>query len=324
MDILVNQHAKLCLITQGSSKIYKSPSYRVNHNSPISVLASSRMNQSIRVAPGASFALLPGPVQLFRAAAYSQTVDVHLADASSSVCLLDWYSSGRSSDRERWDLARYESKTRIWMGSRGDDEGGEGKEGQHRLPFVQQMVSLCDPCLSGEGKEGIAALDLPTRMRHFDVMCTLIIIGKKEQPIRTSTTTSCAVDDEECDHHHCLSSVVEEILSAAQSKTTQLPEDLQKAAHHHNNINNVSSSPSHHLKHHLQPPSSSSAPPLIHSISPIFLEGDALHQQKHYHHPPIGCVVRLGAAHVHLVVDFLKEIAPSLEKVVGHDIWAPY
>lgn len=74
----------------------------------------------LSVARSACLVLLPAPVTCFSRARYSQRQVVRLADATSSLVLLDWYTSGRMAygdeQGEEWEFESYRSENEVWLG----------------------------------------------------------------------------------------------------------------------------------------------------------------------------------------------------------------
>ncbi|CAG8542955.1 5377_t:CDS:2 [Diversispora eburnea] len=59
---------------------------------------------------------LPGPTTCFQSADYSQYQKFKLEDDTSSLIVLDWFTSGRMSRGERWEFVNYKSGIDILIG----------------------------------------------------------------------------------------------------------------------------------------------------------------------------------------------------------------
>lgn len=139
------EHETMALIgTQASTKVYRSPRG-----------CSQRLE--VRVGDGAAIAIVPDPVVCFAGAKYQQEVDVSLA-TTASLFLADGYTAGRAARGERWQFARFESRTMI---SRGG------------LPIVTDATRL-DP----------AHGPVAERMGRFDVLLSVIAIGPRFGAVR--------------------------------------------------------------------------------------------------------------------------------------------
>lgn len=104
ISIEVADGARCFLSTQSSTKIY------------VAKQKPSRSNFSATVSADALLAYVPDVAQCFAGACFHQTNRIELADDSSRLIFLDWYSSGRSARGERWAFAEYFSRTEVMIG----------------------------------------------------------------------------------------------------------------------------------------------------------------------------------------------------------------
>jgi len=151
----VEDSAKLCLLTQGSTKIFKlkSPEH----------LTSQTLTCALQ--PNAALLLLPDPIQPFASSAYQQRQIFELPqDDSASVVMLDWVSEGRSALNEHWDFVSFVSRNEFYI---------RRVDGSRRL-MLRDSVIL-------EQEDGITDVgpSLRERMDGFTVFATLIIRGPK-------------------------------------------------------------------------------------------------------------------------------------------------
>jgi urease accessory protein len=61
--------------------------------------------------------LLPDPVVCFAGARYAQEQQVHV-DAHANLVLVEWLTAGRIGAGERWQMAAYTSRLKIWRDDR--------------------------------------------------------------------------------------------------------------------------------------------------------------------------------------------------------------
>lgn len=101
LSIEVDHGARLFLSTQASTKIY------------VAKEKASRSRVRATVGRDALFAYVPDVAQCFAGARFHQTNRFELADESSELVFMDWYSSGRSARGERWAFAEYLSRTEV-------------------------------------------------------------------------------------------------------------------------------------------------------------------------------------------------------------------
>jgi urease accessory protein len=102
----VKPDAKLSVVTQGYTKIFKSPSRDV----------ITRQRLRVNVDAGAGVCLLPDPVQPFGGSVYEQSQIFTLAEGAS-LCLLDWVSAGRTARGEDWNLGAWSGRNEVWAAS---------------------------------------------------------------------------------------------------------------------------------------------------------------------------------------------------------------
>lgn len=103
LQVVVQSQAKLSMVTQGHTKIFKSPSRDV----------ITRQTLSVTVEAGSSMCLLPDPVQPFRESVYEQSQIFTLGEGAS-ICLLDWVSQGRLARGENWDFGLWRGRNEVW------------------------------------------------------------------------------------------------------------------------------------------------------------------------------------------------------------------
>lgn len=111
LTINVNPNAKLSVVTQGHTKIFKSPSRDV----------ITRQQLRVTIQSGAGVCLLPDPVQPFEESVYEQSQIFTLVEGAS-LCLLDWVSAGRTARGEDWDLGSWSGRNEVWTVATSDSK----------------------------------------------------------------------------------------------------------------------------------------------------------------------------------------------------------
>jgi urease accessory protein len=149
LDVQLDSKTRLILLTQGSTKIFKTPD-------PTLV---SRQHMTVHLSDGAAFVYLPDPVQPFAHTAFTQSQIYHLKNEQGSLCTCDWVTSGRSARGENWDIHEYKSRNEVWT---SDDAG------KKRLLLRDNLI------LDKHGQTGMA---LSARMDGYSVFGTLIVRG---------------------------------------------------------------------------------------------------------------------------------------------------
>ncbi|KAF2025203.1 UreD-domain-containing protein [Setomelanomma holmii] len=149
LDVHLDSRTRLVLLTQGSTKIFKTPDP--------SLVSKQHMNAHLK--HGAALIYLPDPVQPFAHTAFAQSQTYNLEREQGSLCVCDWVTSGRSARGENWDIHEYRSRNEVWTCD------GVGKK---RLLLRDNLIL---------DKNGRTDMALSSRMDSYSVFGTLIIRG---------------------------------------------------------------------------------------------------------------------------------------------------
>ena len=147
---------RLILLTQGSTKIFKTPD-------------RSRLSKqclSVELLRDAGLCYLPDPVQPFEHSSFEQRQVYNMRDAQVNLCVCDWVCQGRAARGERWSFHHYNSRNEVWL-ERGDKE-------KPRL-MLRDNLSLSS---NRVGEESI-----PDRMAGLGAFGTLILHGPMFRPV---------------------------------------------------------------------------------------------------------------------------------------------
>lgn len=153
IDLEVNlaSQTRLCLLTQGSTKIFKTPD-------PANVFSGQSMLVSL--AAGAVLCYLPDPVQPFRGSAFEQRQTyVFEGKRHANLCVCDWVCEGRTARNEQWLFHRYVSRNEVYHVLEG---------GERRLLLRDNVILDSDP--SG-------AVRIADRVHEAGAFGTLILCG---------------------------------------------------------------------------------------------------------------------------------------------------
>lgn len=148
LDVHMDHDTRLLLLTQGSTKIFKTLDPQV----------VSRQHMKVHLKHGAALLYLPDPVQPFAHTAFSQSQLYYLEQGKGNLCVCDWVTSGRSARGENWDIYEYQSRNEVWTTE------ASGK----RLLLRDNLIL---------DKHGQTGMRLSSRMDGFSVFGTLIIRG---------------------------------------------------------------------------------------------------------------------------------------------------
>jgi urease accessory protein len=149
LSVSLESKTRLVLLTQGSTKIFKTPEPKL----------VSRQHMTVNLASGSALVYLPDPVQPFAQSAFSQSQIYHLKDEGGSLCVCDWVTSGRSARGENWDIHGYKSRNEVWAFD---------KDAKQRLLLRDNLIL---------DKHGRTDMPLSERMDSYSVFGTLIIRG---------------------------------------------------------------------------------------------------------------------------------------------------
>ncbi|KAJ4164389.1 hypothetical protein LMH87_006065 [Akanthomyces muscarius] len=139
LRVHVDRGCRLGLLTQGSTKLYKS----------LDPNLVSAQTLTATVEDGAALLMLPDPLQPFRDSVYEQR-QVFRVHRSANLLLLDWISEGRRAMGETWDLTSLKSMNEVW---RFDDVVAPGKAKprlmirDNVLLYGSRRPALVDDCV---------------------------------------------------------------------------------------------------------------------------------------------------------------------------------
>ncbi|KAI9655933.1 MAG: hypothetical protein M1831_004778 [Alyxoria varia] len=141
---------RLILLTQGSTKIFKTPDRS----------RLSRQYLSVDILRDAALCYLPDPVQPFEHSSFEQKQVYHMRDPQINLCVCDWVCEGRAARGEKWSFHQYTSRNEVWL-----------KREDSREP---RLVLRDNVILDGNqvGEESI-----PDRMYGLGAFGTLILHG---------------------------------------------------------------------------------------------------------------------------------------------------
>ena len=149
LNVTLDHTTRLILLTQGSTKIFKTPSRDV----------VSGQRTSVGLTANAALCYLPDPVQPFERSVFEQVQVYNLKESQGNMCVCDWVCEGRSARGEKWSFYKYTSKNEVWSVT---------KEGKKRLLLRDNLI------LDESGK---VAGELVDRMDGLGVFGTIIMRG---------------------------------------------------------------------------------------------------------------------------------------------------
>jgi urease accessory protein len=104
LSIELDAATNLILLTQGSTKIFKTP----DSTGPLTT-----QSVTAKLARNSALCYIPDPVQPFAKSAFAQKQRFELG-SGASLCVCDWVTSGRPARDEIWAFWKYESGNEVW------------------------------------------------------------------------------------------------------------------------------------------------------------------------------------------------------------------
>lgn len=141
---------RLVLVTQGSTKIFKSPTRAV----------VTRQILDVKIGAQAALCYLPDPTQPFAESVYEQKQTFYVdPSGKSNLLMLDWVSEGRRARGESWDLWSWKGRNEV----REFDERSRGR------------LLLRDAVMLHE--DGLGTTGLVDKSNDLGIFGTLIVYG---------------------------------------------------------------------------------------------------------------------------------------------------
>jgi len=179
LSIVLEYDTRLILLTQGSTKIFRSPAPDV----------VSRQVMDVRIGEGAALCYLPEPVQPFEGSAFEQRQGYEVAysldeagkiKSAGSLCALDWVSEGRRARGEKWRVWGYASRNEVWArqsdGS-SKEHGGRKLLLRDNLMLESNELGISNGVMREVDGNGHELPDFSSRMDGLGVFGTLILHG---------------------------------------------------------------------------------------------------------------------------------------------------
>jgi urease accessory protein UreF len=147
LNIHVEHGATLGVTTQGTSRIYSQRrTLTVEEHEDPHVDRICRIHLEGQVHEDALLVLAPDPCALFAHSSLAQR-QVFQVHPTSSVVLVDWFSSGRYRNGERWEFDLLSAQTSLkWLqeddAEGGDSGGGKESSSYQSIPFLQDSISM--------------------------------------------------------------------------------------------------------------------------------------------------------------------------------------
>ncbi|PYH91707.1 UreD-domain-containing protein [Aspergillus ellipticus CBS 707.79] len=190
VSITLDPRTRMVVTTpQGSTKIFKTepPSPTKPIHKP--VVDKSRQTLDVHIAADAALCYLPDPAVPYKDSRYEQiqTFTVDGNSNTSSLCLLDWVTQGRTSRGENWDFHLWRGRNEIWStapATEHDTPGQKPKKKQLLLRDSLILDSEVDLDAESDSEDGTLGSTrthdqnlIRERTHPYGVVGTLILYG---------------------------------------------------------------------------------------------------------------------------------------------------
>ena len=180
LSVHVESGAKLGVVTQGAARIYTQK-----------IPGECKANMDVRVEKDGVLVYAPDPCAMFASSSYSQIQEYNI-HPESSIALIDWISSGRFKNKERWEFDKLNVRTTLkWLDETEDVAEKSEKEVTHNavndvpynnIPFLQDSISID---LSSNRKYSNQSEDHDLHaVQDFNCFASLIIYGEHMEPVK--------------------------------------------------------------------------------------------------------------------------------------------
>jgi urease accessory protein len=164
--IHVGAQARAVLTTQASTKIYRGEN-------------EARQGLKAKIASDALLAVAPDPIVCYRGSRYSQVQEFDL-EPSSHLFVMDWFTSGRTGNGERWLFDSYRSRMLIrcggtltfWDATQLDEKAGAIAQRMGRFNVAGLVVIMGSRFGAGVKKISGMIADLAPERRSSLVVST--------------------------------------------------------------------------------------------------------------------------------------------------------
>lgn len=163
---------RLILLTQGSTKIFKSPG----------LSTVSRQSLVVDLESGSGLCYLPDPVQPYEGSCFVQeqifkiiqAPDNGAADSrGASLCVLDWVSQGRAARGENWRIWKYGSRNEVYLTSVATSD----KAAKKKRLLLRDNIILENPSFDSANDNSKIPSGFASRLNKLGVFGTLILHG---------------------------------------------------------------------------------------------------------------------------------------------------
>ena len=185
LSLTVQAGAKLGITSQGANRIYKrrssepsSPKEKEAQNN-----TTCKAEIEARVEQDGLLVVAPDFCSMFASSSLeqTQTFEIH---PTSSVVLIDWFSSGRYQNGERWQFSSLKATTKLqWI---NDDKGADGDDdlSSSTIPILQDSIWLRNEESSSSSEQlQLTTEEDPFGVHKINTFASLILYGDQSDSV---------------------------------------------------------------------------------------------------------------------------------------------
>ncbi len=178
LNLKVGRNAKAVLLTQASTKVYRSP-------------LPARQVLTAEIQAGGWLVQAPDPLACFADSSFEQEQEFAL-DTAANLALVDWVTAGRRAMGERWAARKYASRIRIQRAGHTELFESLRLAGPQRMASLGRFNSLALLVLTGpelknaaqQIREQIEAMQV---RRLMELVCTASPLGNQGVLVRIAS-----------------------------------------------------------------------------------------------------------------------------------------
>ena len=171
LHVQVQSRAKLGVLTQGSNRIYKQP----NQQQPQQVVIPAKSTLDARVHEQGLLVVAPDPTVPFASALFRQQQHFRVHPTSSLIAI-DWFSSGRYANQERWQAQRVASETKLSLLLDNNQE-----EEEHLLVWDATTLDQQQHLVNNNNSNNPFGFDLG--QHSFNAFASVLLYGEQSLPV---------------------------------------------------------------------------------------------------------------------------------------------
>lgn len=176
LNLTLEPYTRVALLTQGSTKIFKSSRDTANHVRSATPENPTSQILDVTLTPHSSLCYLPDPNQPFADSIFVQRQTFYVDPAgSSSLLLLDWVSEGRKARGESWTLSSWRGRNEVRELSSEASNSSSNSNSQKGRLLIRDALILENG--RGGDHENLGGQDLTTKTNGLGVLGTLIVYG---------------------------------------------------------------------------------------------------------------------------------------------------